>query len=108
MTVLEGSKAAANSSLPPCGGGLGWGVPPRGARYIGAWGPPPTLTLPRKGGGNARLDLRRLASRQEDGGNYARATPEAASFIQPAMIASRRPAMSAAGPLASLRPSATT
>src|SRR5262245_50566645 len=40
-----------SSPLPPCGGGLGWGV---------TWGNgsqslpvvPPTLTLPRKGGGD--------------------------------------------------------
>lgn len=33
-------------SLPPCGGGLGWGVTTKDSDY------PPTLTLPHKEGGN--------------------------------------------------------
>src|SRR4051812_39479062 len=37
--------AFASFSLPPCGGGSGWGV-------ASCNGIPPTLTLPRKGGGN--------------------------------------------------------
>src|SRR6266498_2010761 len=43
-------KWAARSarSLPPCGGGLGWGV-----KHNSSMIRPPSLSLPHKGGGNA-------------------------------------------------------
>src|SRR5262245_43034023 len=46
---------AAACSLPPCGGGLGWGV----VDGYGVRVQPPSLSLPRKGGGNVVAALRK-------------------------------------------------
>jgi predicted RNase H-like HicB family nuclease len=40
-------RASGQNSLPPCGGGVGWGVEMLAAKEL----PPPTPTLPHKGGG---------------------------------------------------------
>jgi hypothetical protein len=40
-------RASGQNSLPPCGGGLGWGVEMLAAKEL----PPPTPALPHKGGG---------------------------------------------------------
>jgi hypothetical protein len=58
-TNPAGAKIKRENPLPPCGGGLGWGVAPA-YPYLGeglnseSFVQPPTPTLPHKGGGGLR------------------------------------------------------
>src|SRR5262245_65864284 len=55
----KGARRIPSCPLPPCGGGLGWGVgAPRAIATVS--GPsPPTLALPRKDGGDKKGTSRR-------------------------------------------------
>jgi hypothetical protein len=50
------SIVASSFPLPPCGGGLGWGVWRQriGSDAVAEAGPPPTLALPHEGGGDQK------------------------------------------------------
>ncbi len=65
-TISPASPPPEQLSLPPCGGGPGWGVPAAQGRVPRT---PPTPTLPRKGGGRSKP--RRLRPPRA-GGTFAR------------------------------------
>jgi hypothetical protein len=65
VSKMQGSAARTVGSLPPCGGEVERGV----GHDLGVRGLPPSLTLPRRGGGNGEV----VADRGVADGGSARA-----------------------------------